>query len=86
MNGELYGAYNIVQSDTFESHSLCPVYLTQGMHRITLQTVKNSVSLDKITVKNTEKADEKRYSQAGTLNLWIISKAFTAGKRLRRRP
>ena len=71
MNGELYGAYNIVQSDTFESHSLCPVYLTQGMHRITLQTVKNSVSLDKITVKNTEKADEKRYSQAGT---WISGK------------
>lgn len=55
MNGELYGAYNIVQSDTFESHSLCPVYLTQGTHRITLQTVKNSVSLDRITVKNTEK-------------------------------
>ena len=51
MNGELYGAYNIVQSDTFESHSLCPVYLTQGTHRITLQTVKNSVSLDRITVK-----------------------------------
>ena len=71
MNGELYGAYNIVQSDTFESHSLCPVYLTQGAHRITLQTVKNSVSLDKITVKNTEKADEKRYSQAGT---WISGK------------
>ena len=41
------------------------------MHRITLQTVKNSVSLDKITVKNTEKADEKRYSQAGT---WISGK------------
>lgn len=40
MNGELYGAYNIVQSDTFESHSLCPVYLTQGTHRITLQTDK----------------------------------------------
>ena len=71
MNGELYGAYNIVQSDTFESHSLCPVYLTQGTHRITLQTVKNSVSLDKITVKNTEKAADKRYSQAGT---WISGK------------
>lgn len=42
MNGELYGAYNIVQSDTFESHSLCPVYLTQGTHRITLQTVKTA--------------------------------------------
>lgn len=71
MNGELYGAYNIVQSDTFESRSLCPVYLTQGSHKITLQTVKNSVSLDKITVKNTERASDKRYSDAGT---WISGK------------
>lgn len=71
INGELYGAYNIVQSDTFESRSLCPVYLTQGTHKITLQTVKNSVSIDKITVKNTEKASDKRYSEAGT---WISGK------------
>lgn len=71
INGELYGAYNIVQSDTFESRSLCPVYLTQGTHKITLQTVKNSVSIDKITVKNTERASDKRYSDAGT---WISGK------------
>lgn len=71
MNGELYGAYNIVQGDTFESRSLCPVYLTQGSHKITLQTVKNSVSLDKITVKNSERASDKRYSDAGT---WISGK------------
>lgn len=71
INGELYGAYNVVQSDTFESISLCPVYLTQGKHRVTLQTVVNTVSIDKITVKNTERASDKRYSDAGT---WISGK------------
>lgn len=71
INGELYGAYNVVQSDTFESISLCPVYLTQGKHKVTLQTVKNTVSIDKITVKNTERASDKRYSDAGT---WISGK------------
>ena len=65
--GDLYGAYNIIQGDEFETVSLCPVYLKKGKHSITLQTVKNSVSLDKITVKNTVRINDSRYTDVSGL-------------------
>ena len=65
--GDLYGAYNIIQGDVFETVSLCPVYLKKGKHSITLQTVKNSVSLDKITVKNTVRINDSRYTDVSGL-------------------
>ena len=65
--GDLYGAYNVVQSDVFETVTLCPVYLKKGKHTISLQTVKNSVSIDKITVRNTVRINDSRYTDASAL-------------------
>lgn len=63
-NGILYGAYRIPQSDKFDKYSVCPIYLEQGKHKITLQSTGADVSIDLITAGNTAAVSNDRYTKA----------------------
>ena len=76
-NGLAAEFYQLPQSDVFSVYSSCPVYLENGEHKITLQTVNGTAALDRLDIKNTEAVSDQRYYAAGK---WISGSGINSGK------
>ena len=77
IDGDVYGAYYIPQSDVFAEYSVCPVYLEQGENKLTFQTVSGEVFIDKIKITDGKAVDDSRYTDA---QKWISGKDINDGR------